>query len=319
MGLSRQGSIAIILVNWNGYRHTAACLTSLKKVPTENFKIIVVDNASTDSSLDQLKVGFPEVVFLENTENKGFAGGNNVGIDFAIKEGFEYVMLLNNDTIVEPGFLTPLLRFFQSQQKCQVGMVQPLIKFMHDKTTIWSAGGLFNKWLGISHTIGNGKTELPRDIQELDWVTGCCTIMPTIAIREVGALNENYFAYFEDVDWALRMGSRGYRHFIVPEALIYHEAGASSTTAKQEGTLQPIVFYYLSRNQFFQLKQHVKFPLSIIAWVYHLSKFLGWMGYFLLRNRPSKLRALWFGIRDGIMLHPGKTIPLDWRRDELMS
>ncbi len=319
MGLSRQGSIAIILVNWNGYRHTATCLDSLRKVTAEDFSIIVVDNASTDSSLNQLKQCFPEVIFLENDINKGFAGGNNVGINFAIRKEFEYVMLLNNDTVVEPNFLSSILAFIKSQQDCQIGMVQPLIKFMHDKTTIWSAGGLYNKWLGISRTIGNGMTMRPTAPHERDWVTGCCTIMPTNAIQEVGGLNESYFAYFEDVDWSIRMGKKGYRHFIVPNALIYHEAGASSTTAKEEGSLQPIVFYYLSRNQFFLLKQHVKFPHSIIAWGYHLFKFLGWMGYFLIRRRPKKLKALWLGVRDGIMLHPDKTIPLSWRRDELMS
>ena len=116
-------SVGIILLNWNDYKHTSACLDSLEKLDYENYKSIVVDNNSRDDSLLQLIQTYPNVHFIQNNQNLGFTGGNNVGIRYALKKQFEHILLLNNDTIVEPDFLRILVNKLESDPK--IGAVQP--------------------------------------------------------------------------------------------------------------------------------------------------------------------------------------------------
>lgn len=313
-------SVAIILVNWNGYHHTVKCIRSLRKLEYQPFSIIVVDNASEDGSLTRLKAEFQEVVFLSNNENLGFTGGNNRGIQFALEKGFKQILLLNNDTEVSPTFLSKLLEFKAKNQAQKLGILQPLILYSHNRSKIWNAGGGFHKFLGISSTRGEGATlkeRMPIGNEEIDWATGCCMLIEAAAIRDVGLLNDAYFAYFEDVDWSLRFRARGYLNFLVTDAVIYHDAGASSKKKHDEGTLHPVVLYYTSRNQLFQLKSHVGLPFAFIAWPFQLGKLAAWMFYFAVRLRFKKLKAVWLGVVDGILLNPASPIPFDRRRRTL--
>lgn len=309
MGLPQVSSVAVILVNWNGYPFTAKCLRTLAEVGYKNFSVIVVDNGSTDGSLKKLKTEFPNTVHLENKENLGFTGGNNTGISYALESGFDAILLLNNDTEVRPDFLEELVDF--QNQHPDAGMVQPLILFNQDRNVIWSAGGKFNKTLAISSTLTDRKAindGFHPVGSELDWATGCCILIPAAVVREVGFLPESYFAYFEDVDWSLRVREKGYKIYLASQSVIFHEAGASSKKKHSEGTLSATVFYLHSRNQLFQLRRYVKFPASFVAWPFHLLKFLGWMSYFCLRGRFQKLKAVSRGILDGMKLdHRSKT------------
>jgi hypothetical protein len=289
-------SVAIILVNWNGFDFTEACLDSLRKVDFPDFKVILVDNGSQNQEGQRLKKAFPEIELIENSENLGFAGGNNVGIRFALNQGFTHVMLLNNDTEVEPDFLGEMVR--KIQQNPRLGVVQPLILFLHDHKKIWSAGGKWIPALGRAITLGDRHPIFDYRFKksELDWATGCCMLISREAILKTGHLNEQYFAYFEDVEWSLRFRKAGFGIVLAEKAVIYHEAGASSKKKNSEGTLSPRVFYYHVRNQFLLLRSQ-KSPIGLI---YHLGRFTLWMGYFLLRGRFKKLKSVARGIRDGL-------------------
>jgi GT2 family glycosyltransferase len=318
MAYSREPSVAVILVNWNGYAFTSQCLNSLKAVYYVNFHIIVVDNGSTDDSLIRLERNFVHPTYLKSRENLGFAEGNNLGIRYALEKGYEYVLLLNNDTEVEPDFLSRLVDYMVKNQDKNLGVVQPLIMYNHDRKIIWSGGGKFYKATGDSHTLHGGKNETDADLTHpypIDWVTGCCMLLKANCIRETGLLNASYFAYFEDVDWSLRIRSRGYSLYFIPEAKIYHEAGASSKRSHAEGILHPLVFYYTSRNQLFQLRQHLQSPYFWFAWPFQICKLGFWMVYFLARGRRTKFSAVYWGIRDGIWLNPEGEIPVSWRRN----
>lgn len=318
MVYSKEPSVAVILVNWNGYAFTSQCLKSLEAVHYSNFNTIVVDNGSTDHSLSRLEVEFPQPIYLKSPENLGFAEGNNQGIRYAMEKEYEYILLLNNDTEVEHDFLSQLVDYMVQHPDKKIGVVQPLIMYNHDRKVIWSAGGKFQKASGNSQTLMGGKTEAGCDLSyayPIDWVTGCCMLLTARCIRESGLLNASYFAYFEDVDWSLRIRSRGYSLYLIPKAKIYHHAGASSKKSHAEGTLHPIVFYYTSRNQLFQLRQHLQFPYTWTAWAFQLSKLGFWIVYFLVRGRRTKLAAVFWGIRDGIWLNPERKIPLSWRRN----
>jgi Predicted glycosyltransferases len=289
-------SVAIILVNWNGQEFTRACLSSLEKVDFPDFQVILVDNDSKKPEGQVLKKEFPKLVLLENEQNLGFAGGNNVGIRKALEMGFSHLMLLNNDTLVEPDFLGKMMLDFSKNPK--LGVLQPMICFLEEPEKIWSAGGKWVSWLARAKTLGDRKSLKTYRISstQLDWATGCCMLLSREAILHSGLLNEQYFAYFEDVEWSLRIRNQGFEIGLVPEAKIYHEAGASSKKSHSEGTLSARVFYYHVRNQLFLIRNQ-NIPLGFI---YHLGRFALWMGYFLLRGRFQKLKAVATGIKEGL-------------------
>ncbi|EAZ82052.1 glycosyltransferase family 2 protein [Algoriphagus machipongonensis] len=301
MAFTPDPSVAIILVNWNGYDFTAACINSLRKLEFPDYQVILVDNASGNNEGQKLLTAFPEIILLENKENLGFAGGNNVGIKKALEDGYSHIMLLNNDTEVAPDFLGQMVRVFNSSNQ-QLGVVQPLITFLNDKGKIWSAGGKWNSLLGRSITLGDRKPVedyQAKDVK-LDWATGCCMLISREAMMKTGLLNESYFAYFEDVEWSLRFREKGYQIALASKAMIYHEAGASSKKAHAEGVLSPKVFYYHVRNQFYLIRGMQKGMSFLLSLGYHGFRFLLWILYFCLRGRFQKLKAVVNGMIDGL-------------------
>jgi GT2 family glycosyltransferase len=297
-------SVAIILVNWNGYAFTKNCLESLAALDYRNFSVLVVDNASSDGSVPLLKGAFPSMKLIENESNLGFTGGNNLGISAALEEGFDYILLLNNDTEVRGNFLSKLVETIQSDS--EMGIIQPLILFNQNRSFIWSAGGIFHKWLGKSTTQSDRMpiNRFKNPVKELDWATGCCMLIRATVFKEIGLLNDSFFAYFEDVDFSIRANKRGFKIGLEPSAIIFHEAGAASKKKSSEGELSPTVFYLTARNQLFQLRLHVDFPYSLIAWPYQILKFMMWISYFCARFRFKKAKAVMKGMKDGFTFDP---------------
>ena len=149
--------LAIILVNWNSYELTNDTLQSLYQTSYQDYDIICVDNASTDDSLSQIKTNHAGIIILTCDQNTGFTGGNNKGMQYALAHGYAYTLLLNNDVAVESDFLEPLVQALDANEN--LGAVQPLIYFHHDRTLIWNAGSRYNKWLGVTKTIGYNKKD----------------------------------------------------------------------------------------------------------------------------------------------------------------
>ncbi|MFD2203706.1 glycosyltransferase family 2 protein [Shivajiella indica] len=310
MDSKEPSSVAIIIINWNGYSLSRRCLLSLMQIHYSNYTIVLVDNGSEDGSFEKLKREFETPVFIANEKNLGFTGGNNAGIDYAIKNKFDFILLLNNDTEVEPDFLNELLKVQKSHPN--VGMVQPLILFHDKRDKIWSAGGRYIAPLGIAKTLDSQKNFQTAKVEDkvLDWATGCCILIPRQIIEKVGTLQQSYFAYFEDVDWSLRIRKAGYLIYLAAKSTIYHEGGASSKKAHKEGMISPTVFYLYCRNQLFQLRRHLDFPFWVIAWPFHIGKYLIWISYFCIRGRFKKMKAVAKGIRDGIFLDHHHNEPL---------
>ncbi|GAA0877272.1 glycosyltransferase family 2 protein [Algoriphagus jejuensis] len=300
MAIIPEASVAIILVNWNGLEFTRACLESLRRVDFPDFRVILVDNASQNQESGRLNREFPEIMLVENQENLGFAGGNNAGIRLALQQGFSHIMLLNNDTEVEPDFLGEMMIHFSRNPS--LGVVQPLILFLNDRKKIWNAGGKWVAATGRAVTLGDREPLADFRVKDMkmDWATGCCMLISREALLKTGLLNEQYFAYFEDVDWSLRFRKAGFGIVLAERARIYHEAGASSKKAHAEGMLSPKVFYYHVRNQLFLLRGTLQGFHTLVGCSYHLSRFMLWMGYFLLRGRFQKMKAVANGIRDGL-------------------
>lgn len=295
--------VAIVLVNWNGYAYTAKCLDSLRKISYQDFGVIVVDNASTDDSVEQLRAHYPEIVLLENSSNAGFTGGNNLALNHVLNTAkYDYVMLLNNDTEVTEGFLEPLITSLDSST--EIGAVQPKMRYVHDRSLIWNAGGKYNPWLGLPQTVGENQKDVGQfdEARAVDWITGCCILMRVETLRSLGLLEEQYFAYFEDVDWSFRLKAMGKKLLYEPKSLIYHEAGVSGKRKEKgkEGYLSPFVIQLNVRNHLYFYRKHVKGLYKISAGFYQAGKVLAYALYFLLRGRKEKLKAVLKGLQEGL-------------------
>lgn len=292
-----KSSVSIIILNWNGWKYTQACLESLLKAGFPESDIIIVDNASIDDSRSNIKKSFESVQLIENKINEGFTGGNNAGIRYALAHGYEYILLLNNDTVVAPGFWQLLVEEMKKSDK--LAAIQPIIYYMEPESQIWNAGGNYHSWLGYSQT---NLQAFDKNPYPTEWITGCAIMVRAAILEEIGLLDSSYFAYFEDVDWSLRMRRRGYDLKVHPQAVIYHEAGAASKSENSgaEGNLDPKVHFLNVRNQIFQLRKYCTSPKYWLAWPFHFTKFSLYILYFLIKGRRKKGKAVINGILEGL-------------------
>lgn len=251
-------NVFIIVVNWNGKADTLTCLSSLAEMDTAgcNVKIVVVDNASTDGSVEAIKKAFPKVTVLESPVNEGFTGGNNRGMRFAMDEGADFLWLLNNDTIVDTKVLAGFLRVFQDDSVGIAGSkiyFAPGHEFHHDRygkkergRVIWYAGGLVD-WANMyaSHRgvdeVDRGQFDIPKDT---DFITGCSFMMRRDVVEKIGYLDDKFFLYLEDLDYSLRARKAGFRALYAPGSIVWH-INAGSTGKPGHGLHQ----YYLTRNR----------------------------------------------------------------------
>jgi GT2 family glycosyltransferase len=241
--------VAIIVVNWNQYQLTIECLASLKNVTYSNFQIILVDNGSKDGSPQKLRDAFPEVFLLENPENTGYVGGNNLGLEYALQHEFEYCLLLNNDTEVSPDFLGLMVEAIRADDT--IGVAGPAIYYHSLPDTLWSAGGAIDWAHGSTRMlrIGERVRDLARSLpQPVDFVTGCALMIRSDVIKKIGLLDERFFAYYEETEWCVRVKKAGFQIVFIPEACIWHKISPQAREAS------PLVHYYMTRNRLLFLK-----------------------------------------------------------------
>jgi len=220
--------VYIIVLTWNGKADTIECLNFLQHVEYQNFKIVVVDNGSTDGTCEAIKKQFPVVELVANKENLRFAGGNNVGMQYALQNGAEYVLLLNNDTVVDKHFLKNLLEVASTNPG--IGMVGPKIYYFTDKQRLWYAGGKIVWWKGLVSHVGIREVDHGQydEIKETDYITGCCILVKRSVIESIGMLDERYFIYGEDADWCVRTTRKGFNLVYVPASVIWHKVSVSA-------------------------------------------------------------------------------------------
>jgi GT2 family glycosyltransferase len=288
--------LAIIIVNWNQRTLTEACLSSVMPQLAKEDHIVLVDNGSKAAERPEAKADL-QLTMIQSEENLGFTGGNNLGIQWAMDRQFAYLLLLNNDTEIEAGCVEKLLNSFLNTK--HLGAVQPAIYWMHDKNKPWSLGGTFNKLTGMTRTI---LQPIPDEPVPREWLTGCAMMIPVEVLKIVGLLDERYFAYYEDVDLSFRIRNAGFQLLLVPQASVYHHAGASGKSRKKnkEGYLSPILHTYQIRNHLFLLRRHIEGVWLLPVMFFQLIKLTGYFVYFLIRFRFQKFRAVAKGLRDGL-------------------
>ncbi|MBT0653155.1 glycosyltransferase family 2 protein [Geobacter luticola] len=249
--------VVIIILNWNGKDDTSECLESLNALTYSNYEIIVVDNGSTDGSQRYIKEKYPQVLLMETGQNLGFTGGNNRGITAALQKNADYVLLLNNDTVVDGQFLDELV--FAGESRKDVGILNPKIYYYDEPRLLWYAGGNISLLQGLSRHFGfqeidHGQYDTTR---EVNFITGCAFLIKREVIEKIGPLDDNFFCYSEDADWSLRAIKAGYKGLYVPSSRIWHKIGISANVKGTEfsmhmGTRNALYLEYkhASRMQF---------------------------------------------------------------------
>ncbi|MEP7235898.1 MAG: glycosyltransferase family 2 protein [Ignavibacteriota bacterium] len=298
--------VGIILVHLNSYSDTSLCLTSLRSITYPNVEVIVVDNGSIDHTGERLRKEFPEITHIRSEDNFGFSGGNNIGIDHALSHGCEHVLLLNNDTIVTPSFLEPLVdRLLQEKN---VAAVSGKIYYYPErvggrKKIIWYAG-VFQKWhTGYHHTGVQEVDEGQFDVaMKVIYASGCLMLMNGEVIRKIGGLDPEFFIYWEESDWCLRAKEIGYDCWYEPRSVIDHNF-RSAPFGRGE---TPFYMYMQMRNSFIfakrhfhgriKLRHHLFYPLYIAYYFTTLVWFRNFRG----------ARAIILGIIDYFKGYSGK-------------
>lgn len=244
--------VSIVILNWNQRDMTLACLRSLKKISYPNYEIILVDNGSTDDSVSAVRKEFPEIEIIENGRNLGVAGGRNVGIEYVQKKGTDYLLFLDNDTIVDKDFITEMVNAGEADRK--IGILTGKIYFYSEPEKIWCAGGSLS--LFRRHICAVGYDEVDRgqydDLKEVDHVAGCCLMAKKKVIDEIGILDQNFIEYFtEDTDWCLRARKRGYKIMYVPRAKLWHRVVKKTSVSER-------YWYLQGRNMMWLMRKHAR-------------------------------------------------------------
>lgn len=251
-----QPKVFIIVINWNGERDTIPCLDSLLLLRYDNAHVIISDNGSRQESLETIKAwsrehtgqlgrsGIASLEILENGRNLGFTGGNTVGIERAMANGADYVLFLNNDTIVLPDFLSRMVAAAEADPKvgvtgCKIYGGTPSAR----TPEIWSLGGYSFK-RGMPINIGGGQLDNPKwtGIRAQPMINGCCMLIKRGVIETVGVQDDRLFFGMDDVEYSLRASRKGWKNIVVYDAAIYHVG--SQGVAPRSG----LQVYYNFRN-----------------------------------------------------------------------
>jgi len=251
--------VVTIILNWNGQEHLACCLDSLFHATYPNHHILLVDNASTDGSVDFVRRQYPTVEVVVNDSNIGFARGNNVGFRHALDSGADYVMLLNADTEVEPDWLDGLMDVMEADP--EVGICGSKIMMFSQRGLISSCGHDMNL-LGFAWDACVGRIDGPRwqEVREVISVCGAALLIRREALEAAGLFDPMYFAYYEDVDLALRVRMCGYTVKVAPRSVVYHKYSAFFEQ-------QPLNKALLSKRNYFLFVLKF-FPLRKIPWIF---------------------------------------------------
>lgn len=279
--------VAVIIVSYNGEKYLPALLASLKRFQPLKCQadVFIIDNSSIDNSISFVRENFPEVKLVLNQENAGFAAGNNIGLKMAIGQGYDYAMLLNQDTQITAGCLDKLVDAIKNNK--QAAAVQPKILLYPKKHLINSVGCAIH-YLGFGYAKGHLAPELDNDteIREVDYCSGAACLLKASALKSAGLLDSRLFMYHEDLDLGWRFKLLGFKNILEPRSVVYHEYEFSRSIKK---------FYYMERNRWLVMFKNYKsgtlFLILPALVIMELGLLLfsfgsGWL--------PEKLKVYWY-------------------------
>lgn len=290
--------VAAVVLNWNGGEDNLACLASLFASNEPPERVCFVDNASTDGSLQRVRSAYPELDVVCNPQNLGYAGGNNAGLERALADGAEAVLILNNDVVLDPDTLSGLVRALLAD--AEVGIVGPRVCLAGDPGTIWAAGGRLTWRQNLTTLLGQGQPDGPawQEEREVDYVPGCAMLVRRAVLERLGGFDERYFAYTEDVDFCLSARAAGWRSRLAGSVRALHAASTSTG-----GGYNPRRKYMMGVNSVWFLRRHggprewarfLVYDVASLPWAWLLG---------LPRGRGRAVAAKAWGIARGLAGH----------------
>lgn len=294
--------VAIVIVNYNNYIDTIECLNSLKRLKYPFFEVFLVDNKSTNDSVEKIskylkenQLEFP-VHLLLSPLNNGFAGGNNYALNFILMDkNYDYIWLLNNDTEVEDNTLTNLVAVLDQDDRA--GITGSKI-YYYRSNKIWFAGGEVNFLTGKTNHIGINQfnSNVYEHRKSVDYITGCSLLIRREVIDEIGLLPEEYFLYYEEVEWNVLAKKKGWKIMYCPDSIVYHKISSSSGGVKSPS---PSTLYYKMRNRIIFVKRNSKISYYFLFSMF-LDIFKKIVKIFLQQNMKfSRCRFIIKAIKDG--------------------
>jgi len=285
-----QPLVSIITLNWNSASVTCEFLSSINRLNTyNNIEVIVVDNASKEDPTQELTSILHTVKVIRNTENLGFSGGNNVGINAA---SGDYLFIVNNDTEFTSGLIEALLSVFKERN--DAGIVCPKFHYYFNKGVIEYAGYKpVNIFTGRNTMIGTGELDIGQygSIQKTSYAHGGGMMVSREALEDVGLMPVQFFLYYEELDWSVSFRKKGYSIYVQPSALIYHKE--SMTTGKTS----PLKTFYLTRNRILFMRRNSTFAAFSLFIIYFTIFAIPKNSvYYLLRRQTNHLKSFWKGI-----------------------
>lgn len=302
--------VAAVILHWGAVETTARCLQSLRGASWPGRgTVFIIDNTKRLDDALTTRAAPLEVEIVRPARNLGFCDGCTLGMSMAVERGADFVLLLNNDVVVDPHFLDPLVS--AGSQVADAGLLSPQIMHMGQPEKAWYRGGKFSLWSGIP-VQGHGRRALPLDgpPREVDYATGCATLVHPALLRRVGSFDPSFFAYCEDLDLSIRARRAGLRVLLVPASIVYHDV-------TNEAGLVTLRLYYSTRNLIEVMRKHA-------AWYnwpsFAVNFLLRWLGFFavlaLMRGQPRALLALWRGVTDCARRRLGQSPWIDDARAE---
>ena len=257
----KQSKVVIIIVNWNGKHLLEECLNSIEKQDYDNFSVIFVDNGSKDGSVEFVKENFSNIDIVELKENTGFAKGNNIGMHKAFDDSeVEYIAILNTDAMVEKNWLTEMMKVIKQDEK--IGSIVPKIKKYYKRNIIDSIGNAIHlDGGGVSNHINKVDNGQFDDIKEVFGPSGCAALYSKKMLKDI-QMEDDFFAYFEDIDLNWRARLRGWKSLFASNAVVYHKHSESV------GLYSPFKAFYTHRNRYFVIIKN--YPLFLLpkAFIY---------------------------------------------------
>lgn len=286
--------ISVILVNYNGKKYNDKCIESiLRSTIASNLQVVVVDNASTDHSLELLQDRWKEnsqVKIIPLDKNYGFSKANNVGIEWAMGNGAEYFLILNNDTEVAEDALEKMIEI----QKKTGAIIVPKIVYADHPDTIWCAGGSFSKviWKPVQRGINQKDTGQYDQSMKCSFANGCSMLLSGKLIRKLGLLDEQFFLYYEDTEYSLRARQKGVPIWYCAKALIYHKVNGSTM-----GNEKPDNAYYITRNWLICNRKYMENRFTLFLCYFIINR-LVWLLIWFMKNKRGNMAAVAEGIKD---------------------
>jgi len=296
--------VCSVSLSWNRRRDTLECLRSILASDYPNVRATLVDNASTDGTVEAVRSELPAVATCVNPVNLGYAAGINIGLRRAVAQGADYAWIVDNDATVEPHTLARMLEVAEADPSA--GLLTPKILFYSKPDVIWCAGHKRRRLTlaPIDGRLGVADASLNGAPRPMDYAPCCGLLIRRSVLEQVGLLDEHYFIYYEDLDFCLRAQQGGFQLLNVPAARVYHKV---ATSAGQDSPLQK---YYLARSSVHFYTRHTRRLHRLLIVPYRLGSALRSVSRALFQRKPRVASAYLQGLRDGLAeVHRKADIP----------